>query len=302
MNARLKISDEVKKAIEAGQAIVALESTIVTHGMPFPQNLETARLVEAEVRATGAIPATIAVFDGFIHIGLTSDELEWLAQAKDVMKLSRADLAFAISRQKIGSTTVAATMMAAEMAGIEVFATGGIGGVHQGAETSFDISADLNELGRTNVITVCAGAKAILDIEKTLEVLETEGVPVVGYQTSEVPAFWSRQSGLSAPLRLDSATDLAKFWKSRKEIGQSGAILVTNPVPKDDEIPKDEMAGYIAKAISMSLEEGITGKAVTPYLLGKMVEITNGRSLTTNIALIRNNAKLAGEIAVALRS
>lgn len=300
MNQFLKIADEVSTAIENGQAVVALESTIVTHGMPWPQNFETAQLVESDVRAQNAVPATIAVFDGYIHVGLSDEQLEWLAKAEDTMKLSRADLAFALSEKRVGSTTVAATMMAAELAGIEVFATGGIGGVHKGAETSFDISADLNELGRTNVITVCAGAKAILDIEKTLEVLETEGVPVVGYQCDELPAFWSRESGIKAPLRMDSPEALASFWTTRKAIGQSGAILVTNPVPKESEIPAHEMAGFISTAIEAAEKNGITGKAVTPFLLGHMFEITDGRSLKTNIALIRNNAKLAGQIAVGL--
>ena len=216
------------------------------------------------------------------------------------MKLSRADLAFALSAKRVGSTTVAATMMAAELAGIDVFATGGIGGVHQGAETSFDISADLNGLGRTSVITVCAGAKAILDIEKTLEVLETEGVPVIGYQCDELPAFWSRSSGLKSPLRLDSPDEISALWAARKSIGQTGAVLVANPVPLADEIPASEMSGHISAAVLEADRKGITGKAVTPFLLGYMLELTDGRSLKTNIALIRNNAKLAAQIASSL--
>lgn len=297
MNSLLKILPEVETALKKGRPVVALESTIVTHGMPFPQNLETARLVEQDVRDNGAVPATIAVFDGFIHIGLSNDQLEWLAKSENAMKLSRADLAFALAQMRVGSTTVAATMMAAELAGIQVFATGGIGGVHKGAETSFDISADLNELGRTSVITVCAGAKAILDIEKTMEVLETEGIPVVGYQTDQLPAFWSRASGIKAPLRLDTPQQIADFWQARKSIGQQGAILVTNPVPVEDEIPAEDMAEFIAIAIAEAEKQGISGKAVTPFLLGHMFEITQGRSLDTNIALIRNNARLAARIA-----
>jgi len=296
-NKLLKLSAEVSRALASGDPVVALESTIVTHGMPWPGNLETALGVEKVICDSGAVPATIAVFDGFIHVGLSHEQLEWLAKSEDVMKLSRADLAFAVSEAKTGSTTVAATMMAAELAGIEVFATGGIGGVHKGAETSFDISADLNELGRTGVIVVSAGAKAILDIEKTLEVLETEGVPVVGYQCDELPAFWSRASGLATPLRLDSADDIGRFWQSRKRLGQSGGMLVANPVPEADEIPAREMAGFIDQAIAMAEKAGITGKGVTPYLLGKMLEITGGRSLKTNIALVKNNARLAGMIA-----
>jgi len=296
----LQFTPEVEQALAAKKPVVALESTIVTHGMPFPENLETALAVEEEVRAAGAIPATIAVMEGQIRIGLDRTALEALAQAEEVMKLSRADLAFALAGRRTGSTTVAATMMAAKLAGIEVFATGGIGGVHQGVEETLDISADLRELAQTSVITVCAGAKAILDIPRTLEVLETEGVPVVGYRTDELPAFWSRSSGISAPLRLDAAEDIAAFWRARKAIGQQGAILVANPVPGDSEIPADIMSGHIADAVRAAEAEGIRGKKVTPFLLGKILELTEGTSLAANIALIRNNARLAGEIAVAL--
>lgn len=296
----LSINDEIARTIAEDGPVVALESTIVTHGMPWPYNLETALAVEAEVRNAGAVPATIAVFDGRIHIGLDNAQLEWLAKADDVMKLSRADLAYALSERRVGSTTVAATMMAAALAGIEVFATGGIGGVHQGAETSFDISADLEELGRTNVITVCAGAKAILDLNKTMEVLETNGVPVIGYGVDELPAFWSRRSGIAAPLRLDTPEAIAGLWRVRKDISQNGGVLITNPVPEADEIAREEMEGLIARAIDVAASESISGKDVTPFLLGKIVEISNGRSLQTNIALIRNNARLAGKIAVAL--
>ena len=296
----LQFTPEVEQALAAKKPVVALESTIVTHGMPFPENLETALAVEEEVRAAGAIPATIAVMEGQIRIGLDRAALEALAQAEDVMKLSRADLAFALAGRRTGSTTVAATMMAARLAGIEVFATGGIGGVHQGVEETLDISADLRELAQTSVITVCAGAKAILDIPRTLEVLETEGVPVVGYRTDELPAFWSRSSGIAAPLRLDAAEDIAAFWRARRAIGQQGAILVANPVPEESEIPADIMSGHIADAVRAAEAEGIRGKKVTPFLLGKILELTEGTSLAANIALIRNNARLAGEIAVAL--
>ena len=296
----LQFTPEVEQALAAKEPVVALESTIVTHGMPFPENLETALAVEEEVRTAGAIPATIAVMEGRIRIGLDRAALEALAQAEDVMKLSRADLAFALAGHRTGSTTVAATMMAAKLAGIEVFATGGIGGVHQGVEETLDISADLRELAQTSVITVCAGAKAILDIPKTLEVLETEGVPVVGYRTGELPAFWSRSSGIAAPLRLDTADGIAAFWRARKAIGQQGAILVTNPVPEQSEIPADVMAGHIANAVRAAEAEGIRGKQVTPFLLGKILKLTEGRSLDANIALIRNNARLAGEIAASL--
>ncbi len=296
----LAIQPDVSVAINGGKPVVALESTIVTHGMPWPQNYETALAVEDEVRKAGAIPATIAVFEGRIHVGLDKSQIEWLAKAENVMKLSRADLAFALSEKRIGSTTVAATMMAAAMAGIEVFATGGIGGVHQGAEESFDISADLEELSTTGVITVCAGAKAILDLQKTMEVLETRGVPVIGYGVDELPAFWSRQSGIAAPLRLDDTAGIARLWQTRKMIAQKGGMLIANPVPVEDEITRKEMQQHIATAIAMAAKDGVKGKAVTPYLLGKMVEITNGRSLATNIALIRNNARLAAGIAMEL--
>ena len=296
----LQFTPEVEQALASKKPVVALESTIVTHGMPFPENLETALAVEEEVRAAGAIPATIAVMEGQIRIGLDRTALEALAQAEEVMKLSRADLAFALAGRRTGSTTVAATMMAAKLAGIEVFATGGIGGVHQGVEETLDISADLRELAQTSVITVCAGAKAILDIPRTLEVLETEGVPVVGYRTDELPAFWSRSSGIAAPLRLDAVEDIAAFWRARRAIGQQGAILVANPVPEESEIPADIMSGHIADAVRAAEAEGIRGKKVTPFLLGKILELTEGTSLAANIALIRNNARLAGEIAVAL--
>ena len=298
----VKTSKAVAKAMEEDAPIVALESTIITHGMPYPQNIETARAVEAAVVENGAVPATIAVLDGSLHIGLDDDQLEALAQNKSVMKLSRADFAFALSAGKTGSTTVAATMIAAELAGIEVFATGGIGGVHRGAETSFDISADLGELAQTNVLVVCAGAKAILDLPKTLEILETNGVPVIGYGVDELPAFWSRESGLKAPLRCDTAAEIAEHALMRDDLDLLGGTLVANPVPLADEIPASEVAAYIEGALSQAEQDGITGKDVTPYLLSKMFDLTEGRSLSTNIALILNNARLAAEIAVALHA
>ncbi|MEH0069564.1 pseudouridine-5'-phosphate glycosidase [Pannonibacter sp. Pt2-lr] len=296
----LVYSAEVQAARAAGKPIVALESTIITHGMPFPQNVETARQVEADIRAAGAVPATIAVLDGRIRIGLDAADLDRLGQEKNVMKCSRADLAIAVATGRPGSTTVAATMMAAEAAGISVFATGGIGGVHKGAETSFDISADLDELSRTPVCVVCAGAKALLDIPKTLEVLETRGVPVVAYGTDEVPAFWSRESGLPAPYRMDSAEDIARLIKARQLFGGHGGVLIANPVPADSEISRGEMGQYIDAAIAEAARRDVRGKAVTPFVLGHIFELTKGRSLVTNIALVRNNARLAAAIAVAL--
>jgi pseudouridine-5'-phosphate glycosidase len=294
----LEVKPEVSGALKTGAPVVALESTIVTHGMPFPQNMEMAAGVEALIREEGAVPATVAVMNGRLKIGLDADELESLARTKGAMKLSRADLAFALSERRAGGTTVAATMMAAHIAGIEVFATGGIGGVHQGASDSFDISADLKEFSRSNVITVCAGAKAILDMAKTLEVLETEGVPVLGFGTDQFPAFWSRESGLKAPLRLDGAEAVARLWSVRRAIGQPGGILVANPVPAEDEIPAAEMARHIAQALEDADEANVSGKAVTPYLLSRILELTKGRSLTSNIALVRNNARVAARIAV----
>ncbi|MFN4169206.1 MAG: pseudouridine-5'-phosphate glycosidase [Pannonibacter phragmitetus] len=296
----LVYSAEVQAARAAGKPIVALESTIITHGMPFPQNVETARQVEADIREAGAVPATIAVLDGRIRIGLDSADLDRLGQEKNVMKCSRADLAIAVATGRPGSTTVAATMMAAEAAGISVFATGGIGGVHKGAETSFDISADLDELSRTPVCVVCAGAKALLDIPKTLEVLETRGVPVIAYDTDEVPAFWSRESGLPAPYRMDNAGEIARLIEARKLFGGHGGVLIANPVPAESEISRGEMGQYIDAAIAEAARRDVRGKAVTPFVLGHIFELTKGRSLVTNIALVRNNARLAAAIAVAL--
>jgi pseudouridylate synthase len=299
-NLSVSFSHEVAEAKANGTAIVALESTIITHGMPYPGNLAMARSVEKIIREAGAVPATIAVIDGVLHIGLEDGELETLAQTAGAMKLSRADLAFAIAERRTGATTVAATMIAAARAGISLFATGGIGGVHRGAELSFDISADLEELSRTSVIVVSAGAKAILDVPKTLEVLETKGVPVVTYGQDEFPAFWSRSSGLKSPLSLDSPAAIANFQKTRTEFGIHGGMLIANPVPEPDEIARDEMEIYIGRALADAESEEIQGKAVTPYLLDALFRLTDGRSLKTNIALVENNARLAAEIAVAL--
>lgn len=293
-------SAEVAAAKERGAPLVALESTIITHGMPFPGNLEMARSVERIIREEGAVPATIAVIDGVLHVGLDDAELQALAQTSGAMKLSRADLAFAIAERRTGATTVAATMIAARLAGIRVFATGGIGGVHRKAEESFDISADLDELSRTGVIVVCAGAKAILDIPKTLEVLETRGVPVVTYDSPSFPAFWSRDSGLASPLMLNSPAAIANFQKVREQFGIDGGMLIANPVPQEHEIPRREMEIYIERALDNAERDEISGKAVTPYLLDTIFRLTDGRSLATNIALVENNARLAAEIAVAL--
>ncbi|MDB9707734.1 pseudouridine-5'-phosphate glycosidase [Planktotalea frisia] len=290
-------SASVQAAQDAGTPIVALESTIITHGMPYPQNLEMARKVEATVRAGGAEPATIAVLDGTLHIGLEDDVLETLAQTKGAAKLSRADMAVCMATGGTGATTVAATMIAANLAGISVFATGGIGGVHRGAEESFDVSADLQELAQTAVTVVAAGAKAILDVSKTLEVLETLGVPVIAYGQDAVPAFWSSQSVYKAPLRLDTAREIAKAHKMRGLLGLPGGQLIANPIPADAEIPRSEMEPVIERALKDAVTHGITGKSVTPYLLQRVFELTEGRSLTANIALVLNNAALAAQIA-----
>lgn len=290
----------VAAALAAGKAVVALESTIITHGMPYPQNSAMAANVEKIISDGGATPATIAVIGGRIKVGLSDGERESLAMTSGAMKLSRADLAFAVAQGRTGGTTVAATMICAAMAGIKVFATGGIGGVHKGAEETFDISADLDELARTPVIVVSAGAKAILDIEKTLEVLETRGVPVVALRSDVMPAFWSRHSPYRAPLRVDEPEDVARLFETRRRLGLDGGLLVANPVPEGDEIPAGEMALYIEAAHRAAQEQKISGKAVTPFLLAKILELTDGASLKTNIALVENNARVAARIARAL--
>ena len=297
----LQFSPEVTAARRHGTPLVALESTIITHGMPYPQNTETALRVEAAVRAAGAVPATIAVMAGRIHIGLSAAELEGLGQASGVMKLSRADLAACLVTGGTGATTVAATMICARLAGIDVFATGGIGGVHRGAETSFDISADLHELAATPVTVIAAGAKAILDLPKTLEVLETLGVPVIAFGQDDLPAFWSRTSGLPAPLRMDSAADIAASHLMRARLGLPGGQLVANPIPVGDEIARNVIDPVIAAALADARAQGIAAKAVTPFVLDRIFTLTAGRSLAANIALVLNNARLgaavAGEIA-----
>jgi pseudouridylate synthase len=297
---KLNFSSEVQAARDAGQPLVALESTIITHGLPQPRNLEVALQAEQHVRDLGAVPATIAVMDGALHIGLSEQQLERLSKATNVWKLSRADLAVAISQGVTGATTVAATMIAAHLAGISVFATGGIGGVHRGAEMDFDVSADLEELAKTPVIVVSAGAKAILDLPKTLEVLETKGVPVIGYQTNELPAFWSRESGLSAPLRLDAPAEIAAAFQMRKALGIEGGQLIANPVPKEMEIAASFINPAIDAAIALANQNGVKGKAVTPFLLSEVLKATDGRSLETNVALLLNNCRLAAEVAKAL--
>lgn len=293
-------SSEVAAAQKASRPVVALESTIITHGMPYPQNLEMARGVEQLIREEGAVPATIAVLDGTLHIGLEDAQLEELAQRPDAAKLSRADMAVCLATKGTGATTVAATMIAAHLAGISVFATGGIGGVHRGAELSFDISADLQELAHTAVTVVAAGAKAILDIPKTLEVLETLGVPVIAYGQDHLPAFWSATSALKAPQRLDTAQQIAQAHTMRAALNLPGGQLIANPVPREAEIPQDDINPIIEQALAEAEAQQITAKAVTPFLLKRIFELTEGRSLVANIALVRNNARLAAQIACAM--
>ena len=292
-----QIAPNVAEALTKKTPIVALESTIITHGMPWPQNLDMANSVESCVREAGATPATIAVIDGVLKIGLSATDLTNLAQTKNAAKLSRADLALCMAQKKTGATTVAATMIAANFAGISVFATGGIGGVHRGAENSFDISADLRELALTPVTVVAAGAKAILDIPKTLEVLETYGVPVICYRSDVFPAFWSARSSYPASLRMDEAKEIALAHKMRAELGLSGGQLVANLIPLGDQIPQSEIDPMIAQALTEAAQQKITAKAVTPFLLSRVFDLTQGRSLTANIALVLNNARLAAQIA-----
>lgn len=300
MNDLIHLSPAVAEALRFGRAVVALESTIITHGMPWPRNLDMAREVEALIRQEGAEPATIAVIDGKLHVGLTDAQLEALAQTKGALKLSRADLAYAVAAGRTGSTTVAATMIAARLAGIEVFATGGIGGVHKGAETSFDISADLNELAQTPVIVVSAGAKAILDLKKTFEVLETKGVPVIGFGVDELPAFWSRRSGIAAPIRMDTPDAIADFQRVREKLEIGGGMLIANPLTEALEIDGETIGAWIDAALADAEAQGVQGKATTPFLLQRIFELSDGRSLATNIDLVRSNARLAARIGVAL--
>jgi pseudouridine-5'-phosphate glycosidase len=297
----LRLSPEVAEALAQSRAVVALESTIVAHGMPYPQNLATARAVEALIREQGAVPATIAVMDGAIRVGLSDAELELLArEGSQALKLSRRDIAFAISQRRLGATTVAATMLCAHWAGIRVFVTGGIGGVHRGAQQSMDISADLLELARTPVAVVCAGAKSILDLPLTLELLETNGVPVLAVGQDGFPAFYSRQSGLKADFRLDEPAEIAAFLRTHWQLGLSSGVVVANPVPLDAEIPAAEVEQWIAQALREAAEQGVAGKASTPFMLKRIAELSNGRSLATNIALVKHNAVLGAKLALSL--
>ena len=300
MSLALHIKEDVRQALAEGKAVVALESTIISHGLPYPENLKTARAIEACVRDEGAIPATIAIIGGEVHIGLDDEKLEILANGQNpVTKVSRRDIASVIAAKGHGATTVAATMIFAEMAGIAVFATGGIGGVHRGAETDFDISADLPELARTNVCVVCAGPKAILDLNLTMEYLETAGVPVIGYRTNDLPAFWSAHSGITLHDRADDASRIASIMDIKWKAGLSGGLMIANPVPEADEIPADDLAQVIDDALQAAKTQQITGKAVTPFLLRTIKDNTKGASLVTNQALVLNNAKLAAQIACA---
>ncbi len=298
MSPKLNIHPEVKAALERGKPVVALESTVITHGLPAPENVEIARAIEAAVRQQGVVPATIAILQGEIMVGLTPEQLTYLGSAKNVRKCSRRDLPIVVARREDGATTVAGTMIVAHWAGIRLFATGGIGGVHR--SQPFDESADLVELGRTPVTVVCAGAKAILDLPLTLEVLETQGVPVIGYQTHEFPAFYSRQSGLSVDVRVETPQEIADIINVREQLGLSGGTLIVVPVPVEDEWPIEEAQGVIDQALRDAEAERISGKAITPYLLQRVSDLSSERSKKANIALLLNNARLAAQIAQAL--
>ena len=295
---RLTLTEEVREALHQGLPVVALESTIISHGMPYPQNVEMATEVEDIIRKGGAVPATVAVLHGRPRIGLTPDDLELLATSDEVAKASVRDIAYVMARGGHGATTVAATMRLAALAGISVFVTGGIGGVHRGAPTSFDISADLTELAATSVAVISAGVKSILDIGLTLEAMETLGVPVLSYGSDEFPAFYSRSSGFASPMRVDSPAEIAAVMHARWDLGIAGGVSIANPVPQEQEIPADRIAGIIEQALAEMNAAGITGKETTPYLLGRIVELTDGESLRTNIALVRNNARLGAQVAI----
>lgn len=295
----LSVAPEVAAALAAGGPVVALESTIISHGMPYPRNVEMAREVEQIVRDGGATPATIAVLDGVPRVGLSAAELDVLASDPSVTKVSIRDLGYVAARRGHGATTVAATMRLAALAGIRVFVTGGLGGVHRGAESSMDVSADLTEMSRTDVAIVSAGVKSLLDIGRTLEVLETLGVPVVAYRSEEFPSFFSRSSGFAAPMRLDEPAEIAAMMRAKWELGLEGAVSVANPVPVEDEIPQPEIERTIRQALADAEARGVRGKDITPYLLGRIVELSGGASLETNIALVRDNARLGAAIAVA---
>jgi pseudouridine-5'-phosphate glycosidase len=296
----IALSAEVAAALADRKPVLAFESTIISHGMPYPRNVETEQEAERLARAAGVVPATIAVLDGMIAVGLTEDQLERLAKEKDVLKVSRRDMAWALAARRTGATTVSATMLAAARAGISVFATGGVGGVHRGAQDTFDISADLAELASTSVLVVSAGAKAILDIPRTLEVLETLGVPVVGFGTSEFPAFYSRSSGLPLLLRVDTPEEAATMFQAQRSLGLPQGVLVANPVPEEWEIPRQAMDRWIEQALTDMEARGVTGKAVTPFLLSRIVELSGGKSLETNVKLFHNNVRLGSAIAAEL--
>ncbi|MDU5336700.1 pseudouridine-5'-phosphate glycosidase [Enterococcus sp.] len=300
MNEYLEFSKEVQEAIKNELPIVALESTIISHGMPYPQNIEMAERCEDIVRENGAVPATIAIMDGKIKIGLCKEDLKILATAKNVAKVSRRDFAAVIAEGEIGATTVASTMICAEMAGIKFFVTGGIGGVHRGFEETMDVSADLEELCKTNVNVICAGAKSILDIPRTLEYLETKGVPVIGYKTDQLPAFFTRESGLKLAIRKDSLNEIAQLINAKDALELSGGTVIANPISEDDQLDKDYIDSIINEAIESANEEGISGKEMTPFLLSKIVDKTNGKSLEANISLVFNNADIGSKLAVEL--
>lgn len=294
----IQFSEEVEQAKKEGKAIIALESTIISHGMPYPQNVDMAKKVEQIVRDNGGVPATIAIIDGTIKVGLNDEELELLASADDVAKVSRRDIAEIPATKRIGATTVASTMICAQLADIQFFVTGGIGGVHKGAEQTMDISADLDELSKTKVAVVCAGAKSILDLDKTLEYLETKGVPVVGYQTDELPAFFTRESGLKLNTRIDDVKTIAKLAEVQWDLGLDSGIVIANPVPEEDQLEPSFINGIIDNAVKKAEEQGIHGKDSTPFLLGEIVKQSEGKSLETNIKLVYHNAKIGTQIAV----
>ena len=301
MNKYLDLSPEVAEALAAGKPVVALESTIISHGMPYPQNVETALRVEQTIRDGGAVPATIAVIGGRLKAGLTQDQIEYLGRkGRDVIKASRRDLPVLVARGEDGATTVTTTMIIAAMAGIKVFATGGIGGVHRGAETTMDISADLEELAKTPVMVICAGAKSILDLGLTLEYLETKGVPVIGYGTEELPAFYTRRSGFKVDYRIDTPEDLAAAFRTKLEMGLEGGMLVTNPIPEEYSMDPDRINAAISQALDEASAKGIHGKETTPFLLARIKDITGGDSLASNIQLVLNNARLAAQTAALL--
>lgn len=297
MNKYIEISQEVLEALKNKQAVVALESTIISHGMPYPENVKMALNVEKIIRSEGAVPATIAILDGIIKIGLSPDEIEILAQAKNVYKVGKRDFSYVISKKLMGATTVSGTSLAAAMVGIKVFATGGIGGVHRGATESFDISRDLEELSETDICVICAGAKSILDLGLTLEYLETKGVEVIGYQTSELPAFYSRESGFNVNYQLDTPEEIASLLKAKWGLGLHGGVVIANPIPKEFNMDSKVINDAIEKALIEAKSNGIKGNAVTPFLLSKIKHITEGSSLKSNIELVYNNAKLAAQIA-----